>query len=302
MPRNEILTFDTIAAFEKKINHDTRPYDPGLMLLPGRLEERHQNVDPKLGIPALRRNFNLIYLLLDGLHDIKLDDEHRWLMPHDLIIVPENVLYASNNIAGCKGFCLEFKSEFLASVLQGTLAEQFPFFDLEAEHVISLTPRESELVQKAFNDIIEMDNSSLRERMQLLRDYVHILLLLIRDCYKARYTVYIKEKATRAVQITSEFKRLLEKKFEEMHEVRQYAAMLNITPKHLADVVKSTTGKSPHEFINNRLLQEAKALLKGTDMSVAEIAYQLSFEDQSHFSHFVRRKTGQTPLEIRRSY
>lgn len=302
MPRNEILTFDTIAAFERKINHDTRPYDPDLMLLPGRLEERHQNVDPKLGIPALRRKFNLIYLLLDGLHDVKLDDRHRWLKPHDLVIVPENALYASSNITGCKGYCLEFKSEFLAPILQGTLVEQFPFFDAEAEHVISLFPRESKLVQKAFRDILDIDASQLREKTQLLRDYVHILLLLTRDCYKARYTVYIKDKANRAVQITSAFRRLVEKNFQEMHEVRQYASMLNITPKHLADVVKSTTGKPPHEIINNRLLQEAKALLSGTDMSVAEIAYQLHYDDQSHFSHFIKRKTGQTPLEIRRHF
>lgn len=302
MPRTEILTFDTIAAFENKINHDTKPYDPGLMLLPGTLEERHKNVDPKLGIPALRRSFNLIYLLLDGLHDIRLDDRHRWLNPHDLIIVPENAVYASSNIKGCKGYCVEFKSEFLEPLVQGGLSEQFPFFDLEAEHVISLTLRESELVQRAFRDIIEVDGGKSRERMQLLRDYVHILLLLIRDCYKARYTVYIQDKANRAVQITGEYKRLVDKHYRDMHEVQQYASMLNITPRHLADVVKSTTGKSPHEFINNRLLQEAKVLLSGSSSTIAEIAYLLNFEDQSHFSHFIKRKTGLSPLELRKSF
>lgn len=302
MSKNEILTFDTIAAFEKNINHDDRPYEPGLMLLPGKLEERHQNVDPAQGIPAVRRNFHLIYLLLGGLHDVRLDDRHRWLVPHDLVIVPENVLYSSSNIRDCKGYCLEFKSEFMEPFVKGTLAEQFPFLDSEAEHVISLTSHESELVQKAFVDILEAENSKLSEKEQLLRSYVHILLLLIRDCYKARYTVFIKEKATRAVQITSEYKRLVDKNFRDMHGVQQYASLLNITPKHLADVVKSTTGKPPHEIINTRLLQEARALLSSTDLTIAEIAYLLSFDDQSHFSHFIKRKTGHTPLELRRSF
>jgi AraC family transcriptional regulator, transcriptional activator of pobA len=300
--RNEILTFDTIAAFEKKINHDTRPYDPGLMLLPGTLQERHHKVDPKLGIPALRRNFHLIYLLLDGMHDVQLDDRHRWLIPHDLIIVPANVLYASSNIRGCKGYCLEFKSEFIEPLVQGELSEQFPFLDLEAEHVVSLLPRESKMVQKIFKEIIKVDQGSSREKLQLLRDYVHILLLLIRDCYKARYIVYIKDKATRAVQITGEYKRLVDKNFKEMHGVQQYASMLNITPRHLCDVVKSTTGKSPHELINKRLLQEAKALLTGTDLSIAEITYKLGFDDQSHFSHFIKRHTGITPLQLRKIF
>ncbi|MDO6389082.1 helix-turn-helix domain-containing protein [Pontibacter sp. BT731] len=302
MSRNEILTFDTIAAFERKINHDTQPHDPGLQILPGRMEERHQNVDPKLGIPALRRNFNLIYLLLDGLHDIQLDDKHRWLLPHDLVIVPANVLYASANIKDCKGFCIEFTTAFMEPVLQGALSEQFPFFDLEAEHVISLTANESNLVQRSFENILEVNSGHSRERTQLLRDYIHILLLLIRDCYKARYTVYIKEKATRAVQLTSAYKHLVGEHFRDMHEVQQYASLLNITPKHLSDVVKSTTGKPPHEMIHNRLLQEARLLLSNTEMSMAEIAYMLHFEDQSHFSHFMKRKTGQTPLEIRKSF
>lgn len=301
MPHNEILTFDTIAAFEKFINKDSKPYDPGLMVLPGIMQERHKKVDPKLGIPALRRNFNFVYLLLDGLHDIRLDDRHRWLKPNDLVIVPENVLYSSANISTCKGYCLEFKSEFLQPMLNGPISEQFPFFDLEAEHVISLTGKESELIQKAFVNIIEVNGISSREKDQLLRDYIHILLLLIRDCYKARYTVYIKEKATRAVRITNDYKHLVEKNFKEMHEVQQYANLLNISPKHLADVVKSTTGHPPHEMIYNMLVREAKALLTSTDMTVAEVAYELNFDDQSHFSHFIKRKTGHTPLELRRN-
>ncbi|MBD1398860.1 AraC family transcriptional regulator [Pontibacter sp. JH31] len=302
MPDYKILTFDTIAAFERKINHDNSPYDPDLMLLPGTLQERHQKVDPKRGIPTLRRNFNLIYLLLGGLHDVRLDDKHRWLMPHDLVIVPENMLYSSYNIRGCNGYCLEFKSEFMQPVVKGTLTEQFPFFDLQAEHVVSLTKRESELIQKAFTNIIEVNEGKSREKNQLLRDYVHILLLLIRDCYKARYNVYIKDKATRAVKLTSEYKRLVEEKFKEVREVQQYASMLNITPKHLADVVKSTTGKPPHDIIKNRLLLEAKALLTSTDLALAEIAYTLGFDDQSHFSHFIKRRTGYTPLELRRNF
>jgi AraC family transcriptional regulator, transcriptional activator of pobA len=301
VPKNHILTFETIAAFERKINHDTKTYDAGLQLLPGRMEERHQKVDPKLGIPALRRNFNLIYLFQGGLHDIQLDEKHRWLSPNDLVIVPANVIYASANINKCKGYCIEFKNEFVEPLLQGALGEQFPFFDLEAEHVISLTTHEAELVRRAFDNIIEVYEGHSRERIQLLRDYLHILLLLIRDCYKARYTIFIKEKATRAVQLTNAYVHLVDAHFREMHEVRQYASLLHITPKHLSEVVKSTTGKPAHDLIYNRLLQEARTLLANTDLSIAEIAYTLYFDDQSHFSHFIKRKTGKTPMAIRKN-
>lgn len=66
-----------------------RPYDINMMVMPGTLEEKHKNVDPEKGIQALRRQFNLIYLLLDGKHDIHLGADYRWLKPNDLVIVPE---------------------------------------------------------------------------------------------------------------------------------------------------------------------------------------------------------------------
>jgi AraC family transcriptional regulator, transcriptional activator of pobA len=43
-------------------------------------------------------------------------------------------------------------------------------------------------------------------------------------------------------------------------------------------------------------------LLTGTDLSIAEITYKLGFDDQSHFSHFIKRHTGITPLQLRKIF
>ena len=50
----------------KKINRDNWPYDINMMVMPGTLEDKHKDVDPEKGIPALRRQFKLIYILLGG--------------------------------------------------------------------------------------------------------------------------------------------------------------------------------------------------------------------------------------------
>lgn len=85
-----------------------------------------------------------------------------------------------------------------------------------------------------------------------------------------------------------------------MRSVQQYAQLLYITPKHLSEVIKTHTGKSPRDIINDMLLLEAKVLLGSTDKTVTEIAHTLCFEDQSHFSHFIKKHTGCTPLELRK--
>ncbi|MFI5264434.1 MAG: helix-turn-helix domain-containing protein, partial [Candidatus Kapaibacterium sp.] len=76
---------------------------------------------------------------------------------------------------------------------------------------------------------------------------------------------------------------------------------LNITPKHLSDVVKETIGRPPLQIIHDLLLLEAKVLLRSTDMTSLQIAHELRFADQSHFSRFIKQHTGVTPQALRKT-
>ncbi|WP_419788699.1 helix-turn-helix domain-containing protein [Mucilaginibacter sp. SP1R1] len=52
-------------------------------------------------------------------------------------------------------------------------------------------------------------------------------------------------------------------------------------------------------IISQRVIQEAKILLKQTNWSVSEIAYTLGFDDLAHFSNFFKKQTCFTPLSFR---
>lgn len=299
MSKKDILIIENLAAFEKLINRDSKAYDINMMVMPGTLQDKHKDVDPEKGIQALRRQFNLVYLLLGGVHDVHLGADYRWLKPNDLVIVPENFLYASSNVRNCVGYCIHFKTEFIQPLLKGLLSEEFPFFDRETEHIINITAEESVLIQQAFKDIISEYERFSAEKDYVLRNFIHILLLRIREIYKP-HAKKLSEAATRSMKIANQFKHLVEKNFINMREVQQYAQLLYITPKHLADVVKANTGKSPRDVIHDMLLLEAKVLLGSTDKTVTEIAHTLRFEDQSHFSHFIKQHSGCTPLELRK--
>ena len=299
MSGKDILIIENLASFEKLINKDSRPYDINMMVMPGTLQDKHKDVDPEKGIPALRRQFNLIYLLQEGDHDVQLGADYRWLKPNDLVIVPENFLYASPNVRNCMGYCIHFKTEFIKPLLQGSLSEEFSFFDLEAEHIINVSTDESALLQQAFKDIISEYERFSPEKDFLLRNYIYILLLRVRQIYRPLERK-MNDSATRSMKITNQFKHLVEKNFIQMREVQEYARLLHITPKHLSDSIKTNTGKSPRDIINSMLLLEAKVLLRSTDKTVTEIAHELCFEDQSHFNHFIRKHAGCTPLQLRK--
>ncbi len=298
MAKKDILLIKDLAMFEKVVNRDPRPYDINMMVMPGTLEDKHKNVDPGTGIRALRRVFNLVYLLKGGEHDVQLGAEERWLRPNDLVIVPENTVYASRYIHQCTGFCIHFRTEFVQPLLKGPLAAEFPFFDLEAEHIVNVSGEESALLEQVFKDIIAEHERFSHEKDHVLRNLIHILLLRIREIHRP-HAHRLKECASRATELTNRFKHLVEKNFIEQRQVSWYAGKLGITPKHLGDVVKETIARTPRQVIADVLLLEAKVLLGSTDLSISQVAQELHFDDQAHFAHFIKQRSGMSPTELR---
>ena len=86
---------------------------------------------------------------------------------------------------------------------------------------------------------------------------------------------------------------------EYLKHIQEYGLKLAVSPNQLNKVVKKETGKSTGELIDEMLIMEIKAMLKYTDLSISEIAYQLDFTDTSHFSKFFKRYAGIAPAAYR---
>ncbi|GAB3510691.1 helix-turn-helix domain-containing protein [Spirosoma knui] len=84
--------------------------------------------------------------------------------------------------------------------------------------------------------------------------------------------------------------------------VHYLADQLNLSPSYLSDSLRSLTGQSTQQHIQNKLIDKAKEILSTTSMSVSEIAYQLGFEYPQSFSKLFKNKTNVSPLEFRHSF
>ncbi len=84
-------------------------------------------------------------------------------------------------------------------------------------------------------------------------------------------------------------------KYSEWHLTTDYATELNVTPDYLNRVIKSLTGKTAKEFIQARIITEAKRLLYFSEMSAKEIGYNLGFSEPANFSAFFKKNTGFSP-------
>lgn len=96
------------------------------------------------------------------------------------------------------------------------------------------------------------------------------------------------------------FKQLVQLEQGGRRDVQYYAEQLHISNKHLIKVVKSASGKTPHEIIDEELLKEAFVLLSNPELNFTEVAYQLKFSSVSAFGRFFRKYAACSPSQYRR--
>ena len=92
---------------------------------------------------------------------------------------------------------------------------------------------------------------------------------------------------------------LINEYYKEWKLPKLYAQMLFITPNRLNAICKQVAGINATEFIKRRVILEAKRLLTHTTMTVTQIAYELGFEDNSHFGKYFKSIINETPEKFR---
>ncbi|PHQ79142.1 MAG: hypothetical protein COB65_13005 [Thalassobium sp.] len=93
---------------------------------------------------------------------------------------------------------------------------------------------------------------------------------------------------------------LIERDFRRHLGVAQYAAALGVTPTHLTRCCKASCGKSALALLNDRILFEARMMLRQTKVPVRQIAAALGFASAAYFTRSFQAQAGMTPSEFRR--
>lgn len=72
--------------------------------------------------------------------------------------------------------------------------------------------------------------------------------------------------------------------------------------RHFHDCFVAMTGETPHRHLMRLRLARAASLLTQSDATLADIALDVGFNDQSALTHAFRRQYGQTPAVWRREH
>ncbi len=261
-----------------------------------------ESLSPSILHPALtphRHDFYEIVWITEGQGTLSIDLDHYPIQPNTLCLLAPGQIHTWQVEQTPVGFVLGFTHRFFAeSPKDSSALIELPFFqDVGAAPVLSADEEQAELFSQTCTQLLRESQRPLPGQATLLRSYLRILLIEARRLQEAGPDTIHPAEARFA--LTRQFMLLVEQHYLETCSVADYAALLHVTANHLVETVKATLGQPAGKIIRERLLLEAKRLLRYTDLSVAEIATGLNFEDPSYFSRFFKDRTGLSPSEFR---
>jgi AraC-like DNA-binding protein len=270
----------------------------------------HFNVfklDPYVGasakpVPYARRDFFKISLTI-GSGKVHFADKIYEVQKQAMTFSNPQIPYKwehTNNIAS--GFFCIFTQDFFHQF--GNL-NQYSVYQPEGNRLFELTDEQRKKVEEVFQKMFDEINSDYEHKYDVLRTLV---LELIHFALKMQPTAKVNQQPINASQrISSMFLELLERQFpiDENHQTihlrsaSDFAAQLNVHVNHLNRAIKETTDKTTSQIVSERILQEAKILLKHSPWNVSEIAYALGFSETTHFNNFFKKHVELSPLKFR---
>jgi AraC family transcriptional regulator, transcriptional activator of pobA len=253
-------------------------------------------------VPYKRRDFYKIMLVI-GNSKVHFADKVVEVQKQALSFSNPQIPYKWEHLDNVRdGYFCVFNQHFFHQY--GSL-NQYEVFQPNGTHLFELTDEQVSKVRIIYERMFEEINSEYIHKYDVLRTLVFELLHF---AMKMQPSAKIDKHPVNASQrISTLFLELLERQFpiDDNHQAvslrsaSEYANQLNVHVNHLNRAVKETTQKTTSQIIAERILQEAKILLKHSAWSVSEIAFALGFTEVTHFNNFFKKHVQLSPLKFR---
>ena len=262
----------------------------------------HEMIIDKLGerIPANRWSYYRFSLVTEGWGDYRCGIHKFRAEKNTLVMIPPRVIVASDWSPNAKGYALVFNLDFF-------MQSQFPYSYIQNKRIlqpsvvpyIRLTDEQSKKLAGIFKTIISEKVQKGPHRTEFIA--IKIIELIIR-CERLYSDSQDVSQNTITLDITQKFNDLVEINFAKERSVTFYASELHIHPNYLNALIKSHTGFTAKESIQNRILLETKYLLHTTELSIKEISNEVGFDDPTYFNVFFKRFENISPAAYRASF
>lgn len=205
-----------------------------------------------------------------------------------------------------QGKALVFHPDLIANTALGRKIKDYHFFSYEVNEALHLSKKERAIVNDCFDKIAYETDQQLDQHSQTL--LVSNIELFLNYCMR----FYDRQFSTRTQanqDILSRFEQVLLAYYKSeqpqilgIPSVRYCADQLHLSANYFGDLIKKETGRTALDHIQSTMINEAKIMLCDHRKQISEVAQQLGFTYQQHFTRLFKQKTGLTPQAYRNAH
>lgn len=205
-----------------------------------------------------------------------------------------------------KGSVLIVHPDFLQGYQLAAMVKNYGYFSYSINEALHLSEQEEKMIKEIMDNIKHETEMNIDAFTQDL--LVSNIDLLLKYCDRFYNRQFLTRKKVNN-DLLGKLEVLLDDCFrndklamEGIPTVQFIAQELNLSPNYLSDMLRTYTGRTTQQHIQDRLIEKAKVLLSTTGLSVSEIAYQLGFEHPQSFHRLFKNQTSVSPVEFRKSF
>lgn len=203
-----------------------------------------------------------------------------------------------------KWTAIVFHPDLLNRTSLGRNMGRYEFFDYASNEALHLSSAEIAIFRNVLSMIQqELHHTIDKHTRELIVSNIELLLNHCLRFYDRQFIT--REEINHSV--VKKFTVLLDQYIVEKAEcegiptVAYFAEKCCYSPKYFGELVKTETGRTAKDFINDRLLRVAKQLLSDHTVNIGVVSQKLGFEHPQHFVRFFKAHTGKTPSQYRKT-
>lgn len=199
---------------------------------------------------------------------------------------------------------LLFHPDFLNRTQLGRNIQRYEFFSYSSTEALHLSDTEVDTFKQVLHMIeAELHHPIDNHTRELMVSNIELLLNYCLRFYDRQFVTREEINHSVVKQFDGLLKEYIRNKAEKegLPNVGYFADKCCLTAGYFGQLVKTETGRTAKDFINDRLLTTAKEFLNDDRLTVQQISSRLGFEYPQHFVRFFKHHTGMTPNEYRKA-
>ena len=253
---------------------------------------------------SVRMATTFFVLCKNGEIDITYNQKHYVLKKNSLIVGIPDIVVQINSQSLIDVNAMFFKKEFLdgLNVTVDNSLIRIVLYILN-NPILELTPSELSDLQHTLSELESFANTNEEDIFTKeiiasgIRAFVYKVCRIISSrIERSEYAIVNNRK----YEYFKRFFALLATEYKQHRNVNWYAEQMHLSTKYFTSLIRQVSGRTTVDWINDRVIYEAKNLLLYSEMSITEIAYQLNFPSTSFFSKYFKNIVGINPSEFRK--